>query len=146
MTALESLLEQALQLPDAERGKLAMQLLRTLEPEDEDEVSKDEWEAAWSQEIDRRVREVDDGSVELLDGDEVLADARAWLDAQRRRSGTAFTARREPSTVPRWHGTPRAPWMRPMASPMRSPTASGESASCPRHGRCGRGGRTPACA
>src|SRR5262249_16393686 len=84
MTALESLLEQALQLPDSERGKLAMQLLRTLEPEDEDEVSKDEWEAAWSQEIDRRVCEVDDGSVELLDGDEVVGDARAWLDAQRR--------------------------------------------------------------
>lgn len=84
MSALESLLEQALQLPDAERGKLAMQLLRTLDPEDEDEVSKDEWEAAWSAEIDRRVREVDDGSAELLDGDEVLADARAWLDAQRR--------------------------------------------------------------
>jgi hypothetical protein len=84
MSALESLLEQALRLPDAERGKLAMQLLRTLEPEDEDEVSKEDWEAAWSAEIDRRVREVDDGSAELLDGDEVLAEARAWLDAQRR--------------------------------------------------------------
>jgi hypothetical protein len=30
------------------------------------------------------VREVDDGSDELLDGDEVLAEARAWLDAQHR--------------------------------------------------------------
>jgi hypothetical protein len=47
-------------------------------------VSKEEWEAAWSAELDRRVREVDDGSAELLDGDEVLAEARAWLDAQRR--------------------------------------------------------------
>lgn len=84
MSALESLLEQAIRLPDAERGKLAMQLLRTLEPEDEGEVSKEEWEAAWSAELDRRVREVDDGSAELLDGDEVLAEARAWLDAQRR--------------------------------------------------------------
>lgn len=84
MSALDSLLEQALRLPDAERGKLAMQLLRTLEPDDEDEVSKDEWEAAWSAEIDRRVREVDDGSAELIDGDEVLAEARAWLAAQRR--------------------------------------------------------------
>ena len=84
MSALESLLAQALRLPDAERGKLAMQLLRTLEPEEEDEVSKEEWEAAWSAELDRRVREVDDGSAELLDGDEVLAEARAWLDAQRR--------------------------------------------------------------
>jgi hypothetical protein len=62
MSALESLLEQALRLPDAERGKLAMQLLRTLGPEDEDELGKDEWEAAWSAEIDRRVCEIDDGS------------------------------------------------------------------------------------
>jgi len=84
MSALELLLEQALQLPDAERGKLAMRLLRTLEPNGEDDVTGDEWEAAWSTEIDRRVREVDDGSAELLDGDEVLAEARAWLDAQRR--------------------------------------------------------------
>jgi hypothetical protein len=84
MSALESLLEQALRLPDAERGKLAMQLLRTLGPEDEDELGKDEWEAAWSVEIDRRVREIDDGSAELLDGDEVLAEARTWLDTQRR--------------------------------------------------------------
>jgi hypothetical protein len=84
MSALESLLAQALRLSDAERGKLAIQLLRTLEPEDEDEVSKEEWEAAWSAEIDRRVREVDDGNAELLDGDEVLAEAQAWLDAQRR--------------------------------------------------------------
>ena len=61
-----------------------MQLLRTLEPEGEGEVSEEEWEAAWSAELDRRVREVDDGSTELLDGDEVLAEARAWLDAQRR--------------------------------------------------------------
>src|ERR1700743_2560114 len=33
MSALESLLEQALQLPDCERGKLAMRLLGTLEPD-----------------------------------------------------------------------------------------------------------------
>jgi hypothetical protein len=84
MSALESLLEQALQLPDAERGTLAMRLLGTLEPDGEDDVTGDEWEAAWSAEIDHRVREVDDGSAELLDGDEVLAEARAWLDAQRR--------------------------------------------------------------
>ena len=83
MTALDALFAQALQLPDDERGTLAMQLVRTLEPADEEEVTGDEWEAAWSAEIDRRVREVDDGSAELLDGDEVLAEARAWLDDRR---------------------------------------------------------------
>jgi hypothetical protein len=83
MAALEALLEQALQLPDDQRGTLAVQLLRTLEPDDEEEVTSDEWQAAWSVEIDRRVHEVDDGTAELLDGDEVLDDARAWLDTQR---------------------------------------------------------------
>ncbi len=83
MAALDALLEQALQLPDDQRGTLAARLLRTLEP-DEADVTTDEWRAAWSAEIDRRVQEVDDGTAELLDGDEVLADARAWLDAQRR--------------------------------------------------------------
>lgn len=73
-----------IELPDDQRGTLAAQLLRTLEPDEEEEVTGDEWHAAWSVEIDRRVREVDDGTAELLDSDEVLADARAWLDAQRR--------------------------------------------------------------
>ncbi len=83
MAALDALLEQAFQLPDDERGTLAVLLLRTLEPDGE-EVPGGEWHAAWSVEIDQRVLEVDDGSAELLDGDEVLAGARAWLDAQRR--------------------------------------------------------------
>ena len=52
MTAFESMLEQALRLPDAEREKLAMELLRSLDPDDEDEVTGEEWEAAWSAEID----------------------------------------------------------------------------------------------
>lgn len=84
MAALEALLEQALQLSDEQRGTLAARLLQTLEPADEEEVSGDEWHASWSAELDRRVREVDDGTAELLDGDDVLADARLWLDAQRR--------------------------------------------------------------
>lgn len=98
MSAFASLLTQALQLPHDERAELAMQLLRSLEPDNEGELTTDEWEAAWSAEIDRRVREVDDGRVELLDGDEVHAAVRAWLDArptrlEARRSGLALQAR-----------------------------------------------------
>lgn len=51
-------------------------------PDEGDEVAEAEWESAWSAEIDRRVAEVD-GGAELLDGDQVIVDARAWLDAQR---------------------------------------------------------------
>jgi hypothetical protein len=71
---------------DQERARVLAEELQELHrvdggPDDEGEVTGDEWEAAWSAEIDRRVREVDDGSAELLDGDAVLAEARAWLDA-----------------------------------------------------------------
>ena len=82
MAALDALLEQALELPDDERGKLALRLLRTLEPADGDDVGDAEWEAAWSKEIDRRMSDVDDES-KLVDGDAVLADARSWLDSRR---------------------------------------------------------------
>lgn len=83
MAAVDSLLEQAMQLPDEERGRLALRLLLTLEPDDGDELTGTAWELAWSEEIDRRLRDVDNDS-ELVEGDQVLADARTWLAAQRR--------------------------------------------------------------
>jgi putative addiction module component (TIGR02574 family) len=84
MAALDVVLEQAMQLSDEERGTLAVRLMQSLEPEDGEDVSGAAWEAAWSAEIDRRVAEVDQGA-ELLDGDEVMADARTWLAEQRAR-------------------------------------------------------------
>lgn len=83
MAALETVLEQALQLPDDERGELIARLLRSLEPDDGEEVIGDEWEAAWSTELDSRVREIRDGSIELVDGDEAIAKVRAAIDARR---------------------------------------------------------------
>ncbi len=82
VTAFEALLAQALQLPDDERGKLAARLLGSLEP-DGDELSPEEWEAAWSTEIDRRIREVREGSVQPVDGADARAQVRAALDALR---------------------------------------------------------------
>ncbi len=84
MVAFDVLLEQVLQLPAKERARLAARLLRSLEPEDGDEVTGPAWEAAWSEELHQRLRDVDEGAG-LRDGDAVLADARAWLDAQRAR-------------------------------------------------------------
>ena len=83
MAALDTVLEQALRLTDHERGDLIAQLLRSLEPNDGEEVGGEEWEAAWSAELDQRVREIRDGSVELIDGDEALARVRAAIDARR---------------------------------------------------------------
>lgn len=74
MAAIDHLLEEALQLPERERGELAARLLRSLDPDDGDEVGPADWEAAWSAEIDERVRQVRDGTADLADGDEVLAE------------------------------------------------------------------------
>jgi putative addiction module component (TIGR02574 family) len=82
VTAFEALLAQALQLPDDERGKLAARLLGSLEPEAE-ELSPQEWEEAWSAEVDHRLREVRDGSVDTVDGADARARVRAALDALR---------------------------------------------------------------
>lgn len=79
MPAVDSLFAQALELPDDERGELAARLLHTLEP-DGDELSRDAWDAAWSSEIDRRVREIRSGQVALVDGADVMAEIRALTD------------------------------------------------------------------
>ncbi len=72
----EALLDQALLLPEEERGALATRLLRSLEPDDADEPDAQEWDTAWSAELDHRIREIRDGSVELVEGDDVLAELR----------------------------------------------------------------------
>lgn len=76
ISALEGLLEQALKLPEDERGELITQLLLSLEHDDGDEPGAQEWATAWSTELDHRIRQIRDGSVELVDGDEVLAELR----------------------------------------------------------------------
>jgi hypothetical protein len=74
MAAYDVLLDQALQLSEEERGKLAARLLQSLDPDDDDELSPEQWDDVWSAELDQRVREVREGTVELIDGDEMLAE------------------------------------------------------------------------
>jgi len=81
MAIPRKLVTELLELPDEDRGTLAAVLWRSLEPSDGDEVTGKEWEAAWAAEIDRRMREVAEGKVELVDGDQVDAEIRAMLDA-----------------------------------------------------------------
>ncbi|MBC7977454.1 MAG: addiction module protein [Myxococcales bacterium] len=73
MAAFDILLDQALRLSDAERGKLAARLLQSLDP-DEHDLSPEQWGELWSVEIDRRVRDVRSGTVDLVDGDTMLAE------------------------------------------------------------------------
>lgn len=78
--AFEALLDQVLKLPAEERGELASRLLRSLEPDDGDEPDAQEWDASWSTELDRRILEIRDGSVELVDGDDALAELREIVE------------------------------------------------------------------
>lgn len=74
MNALaEKLAEDALGLPDDDRAALADVLLRSLTPAEE------EIDRLWVEEAERRVKEIEDGTVALLDGDEVMQEARARL-------------------------------------------------------------------
>lgn len=83
MAGLTSVLEQALQLSDDERGELLARLVRSFEADDGEEVGGVEWEAAWSEELDRRVDDIREGRVELVDGDDARARVRAAISRRR---------------------------------------------------------------
>lgn len=72
--SFKTIAKWALELTDDERGELAAILLRSLEPDDAHELTASQWSAAWSAELDQRVEEIRAGRVELVDGDEVLAE------------------------------------------------------------------------
>ena len=62
---LEKLRSQVLNLPELERADLAHELIKSLDaPEDKD------IDAAWDQEIERRISQIDAGQAKLLDREE----------------------------------------------------------------------------
>jgi putative addiction module component (TIGR02574 family) len=63
----------ALALPAQARAMLAEDLLASLE------ASPEDIEEAWRIEIDRRVKEIKEGKVELIPGDQVMQELRAQL-------------------------------------------------------------------
>jgi putative addiction module component (TIGR02574 family) len=76
--AVSELLKKALALPPEARAALADSLLESLDEEPVDEGV----EAAWSEEIKRRIEEIDSGKVQMIPYEEVrrrlaarLADA-----------------------------------------------------------------------
>jgi putative addiction module component (TIGR02574 family) len=62
----KTLFREATQLPECDRATLAGLLIETLDPAEESDV-----EVAWSEEISRRVAEIDNGTVETIPWDEV---------------------------------------------------------------------------
>ena len=71
MTEAEEIKVKALELSDKDRAELAHLLLVSL-----DEVVEEGVEAAWDEELDKRVREIDSGQATGRDAFEVLAEMR----------------------------------------------------------------------
>jgi putative addiction module component (TIGR02574 family) len=71
------LLKKALALTESERADLACTLIESLDPSVDENV-----EAAWQDEIRRRVEELRSGKVKTIPWEEVRAQARAILDDQ----------------------------------------------------------------
>jgi putative addiction module component (TIGR02574 family) len=71
-TELEKLEAEALKLAPVERAALAQRLLASLEEDTE-------IEEAWAEEVERRIAEVESGSVQLIPIEEALARVRAAL-------------------------------------------------------------------
>jgi putative addiction module component (TIGR02574 family) len=66
---LKELIREAAELPDSDRATLAGVMIESLDPKPTAAIK-----AAWSREIERRVREIDEGSVELISWEKVRAE------------------------------------------------------------------------
>lgn len=75
MSDTETLLEQALSLPERARAEIAVRLLESLDRAGDESV-----DAAWAAEIERRCAAVDDGSLVTSD----------WNDVRRRIESEIF--------------------------------------------------------
>jgi putative addiction module component (TIGR02574 family) len=83
----EELLAKALQLSRPERARVAEELLASLEESDE-QVAE-----AWAQELERRSREIEDGTVEPIPWERVRDNLRAELKARRASRGSSGSER-----------------------------------------------------
>jgi putative addiction module component (TIGR02574 family) len=72
-TLVDELSRKALELPPEERVRLAERLLATVHAVDA------EVEAAWDEELKRRLAEVDSGTARLIPAEEVFAEVRRLL-------------------------------------------------------------------
>lgn len=72
-TLVEELSRKAHALPPEERVRLAEELLATVQEVDA------EVDAAWDEEIRRRIAEIDSGTAKLIPAEEVFAEVRRLL-------------------------------------------------------------------
>src|SRR2546421_10377936 len=72
LSNFEEILSAALSLSPNERAMLADHLLASLDGPNQKEI-----DAAWAEEAERRMREIDEGKVETIDGEVVMKELRA---------------------------------------------------------------------
>jgi putative addiction module component (TIGR02574 family) len=72
---LHEIYSEATELSDRERAELAGMLLESLESELDPSI-----EAAWADEVERRIRQVDSGEVKLIPWEQVRADLFGRID------------------------------------------------------------------
>jgi putative addiction module component (TIGR02574 family) len=73
-TNAKDVLNAALALPLKKRAEIADRLLQSLDDPRPDATEQAEIDAAWAKEIDRRVREIDEGRAELIPAEDVFAE------------------------------------------------------------------------
>lgn len=66
--SVEELESEALKLPPLERERLAIKLLSSVE-------SRLDFEEEWIEEVERRARELDEGTVDTIPADQVIREA-----------------------------------------------------------------------
>jgi len=71
---VKSVMNNALQLPKDARALIAEKLLESLDFEEPFDLSD-----KWKMEIERRCQEIDNGSVVLIPGEQVIKEAKARL-------------------------------------------------------------------
>ena len=72
---IENIVNSVLQLPRSARVVIAEKLLESLDYEEPFKLSQE-----WKEEIERRCQEIDDGTVQLIPGDQVLEEAIARFE------------------------------------------------------------------
>lgn len=65
----QSIEDQAAQLPQRERARLALRLIESLEPGQDENV-----EELWLDEAERRLKEYDEGTTQADDAEEAISD------------------------------------------------------------------------
>lgn len=76
-TAAQEIARKALQLSEEDRQYVIEVLSNSISREVDPEI-----EEAWRLEFERRIKDVDEGKVELIPADNLIEDMRRWIDEE----------------------------------------------------------------